>query len=354
MAITRREFLTVPLLAIAPSCVPAEDNTIDIDETPQPRFYDYSGDLDPKFPKIKRQQTPFVVLHCTTGGEGDFEDSLKGLLSPGVNAHYLIRRNGDVYRLVPEEFVAFHSGLSRWDGYEDLNLFSLGVEFVGTNREPFTPEQYASFRHIYRGKDGIKERYRVEDKNVVPHSYVAYFHSGNKQKPRRGRRADPGFFFDRHSAGLFGAPERDMDIEKGQIQPPENPTKLVVHPQQREMAIVDGEREIVRYVISIDARGTGYMERGEFSVVGKHSDVIQSFYGNHALYVSQDGRTKDFMIHGTPHTDVRTLNLWARNFMHSINPGYNDWTRDRNVAMHNAEIRHVYDNILVGTPVDVR
>lgn len=51
------------------------------------------------------------------------------------SAHYFINFNGDLYRLVPEDAIAYHGGTNG-------NKNSIGVEVAGsTNREHFTPAQ---------------------------------------------------------------------------------------------------------------------------------------------------------------------------------------------------------------------
>ena len=47
-----------------------------------------------------------------------------------VSAHYVLAEDGTVYRLVPEDRVAWHAGRSHWRGREALNATSIGVEIV--------------------------------------------------------------------------------------------------------------------------------------------------------------------------------------------------------------------------------
>src|SRR5262249_2259064 len=47
-----------------------------------------------------------------------------------VSAHYVLAEDGTVYRLVPEEFTAWHAGRSWWRGHEALNGRSIGIEIV--------------------------------------------------------------------------------------------------------------------------------------------------------------------------------------------------------------------------------
>ena len=47
-----------------------------------------------------------------------------------VSAHYVVAEDGTVYRLVPEDRVAWHAGKSWWRGREALNGTSIGIEIV--------------------------------------------------------------------------------------------------------------------------------------------------------------------------------------------------------------------------------
>lgn len=78
----------------------------------------------------------FLVLHFT---DEDFQTSLDLLTKPSrypVSAHYLVGRTGDagpkpaVLQLVDESARAWHAGPSRWQGRENLNDTSVGVEIV--------------------------------------------------------------------------------------------------------------------------------------------------------------------------------------------------------------------------------
>jgi len=58
-----------------------------------------------------------------------------------VSAHYVIDRDGTVYRCVPDELRAWHAGASELEGRTDVNDFSLGIELVGFATETFTDAQ---------------------------------------------------------------------------------------------------------------------------------------------------------------------------------------------------------------------
>ncbi len=97
-----------------------------------------------------------------------------------VSAHFLIRRDGELYQFVPCGARAWHAGESSWKGRAQCNDFSIGVELEGTGAAPFTDAQYERLAALTRA---LKARYPIRD--IVGHSDVA-----------PGRKDDPGPQFD--------------------------------------------------------------------------------------------------------------------------------------------------------------
>jgi N-acetylmuramoyl-L-alanine amidase len=126
-----------------------------------------------------------LVLHYT---ELALQESLEILSDPArairVSAHYVLAEDGTVYRLVPEERIAWHAGRSHWRGREALNASSIGVEIVNLHgdRHDYPQPQIAALIGLCRG---ILARHpAIVPQNVVGHSDIA---------PRR--KIDPGLRF---------------------------------------------------------------------------------------------------------------------------------------------------------------
>jgi AmpD protein len=100
-----------------------------------------------------------------------------------VSAHFLIERDGRVTQFVGCHERAWHAGVSCFEGRENCNDFSLGIELEGTDYEPFDDRQYRALADLARllldGFPGI-------DRNrICGHSDIA-----------PGRKTDPGPAFD--------------------------------------------------------------------------------------------------------------------------------------------------------------
>lgn len=102
------------------------------------------------------------------------------LVDMKVSAHFFIRRGGAIIQFVPCGKRAWHAGVSSWQGRSACNDFSLGVELEGTDKLPFTPQQYVALARLTRCLCGV---YPIRDS--VGHADVA-----------PGRKTDPGPHFD--------------------------------------------------------------------------------------------------------------------------------------------------------------
>lgn len=121
-----------------------------------------------------------VILHSTfnnSGGEPyDIDRIIAQFARYNVSAHYLVGRDGTVYRLVEEKDVSWHAGKSKLpDGRTAVNASSLGIELVTSYSEAPTADQIKAL--VLLLKD-IKKRHRI--RYVLRHSDIA-----------PGRKTDP-------------------------------------------------------------------------------------------------------------------------------------------------------------------
>jgi N-acetylmuramoyl-L-alanine amidase len=139
-----------------------------------------------------------LVLHYT--GMQSAAAAIARLCDPAaqVSAHYVIDEDGTIHRLVDEQHKAWHAGESFWQGREDLNRVSVGIELVNPGHEwgyrAFPAAQLVSCVALARD---IVERHAIAPARVVGHSDVA-----------PTRKEDPGELFDwallaRHGIGLW-------------------------------------------------------------------------------------------------------------------------------------------------------
>jgi len=126
---------------------------------------------------------------------------LKGLR---VSAHLFIRRDGQVVQFVPFTGRAWHAGVSRCEGRERVNDFSVGIEMEGTDRSPFEEAQYEA---LVQASRVLLMRYPVITADrLYGHSDIA-----------PGRKSDPGPYFDwgRYRAAIRGVSSGSMVGDAG-------------------------------------------------------------------------------------------------------------------------------------------
>lgn len=107
-------------------------------------------------------------------------ESLVGLK---VSAHLLIRRDGEVKQYVPFDQRAWHAGVSRYEGRERCNDFSIGIELEGSLIQAYTDAQYRRLSDVTALL--LKHYPRLSRERIVGHSNIA-----------PGRKEDPGPMFD--------------------------------------------------------------------------------------------------------------------------------------------------------------
>ena len=140
-------------------------------DLPSPNF----GERRPAGAKVK-----FVVLHYTQ--TETLAQALDILRDPSreVSSHYVVDRDGDVYRLVAEDKRAWHAGVGSWRGEDDVNSVSIGIEIVNDGPpEPYPERQMRAVVALCRN---LAARYPGVE--FVGHSDVA-----------PGRKVDPGPLF---------------------------------------------------------------------------------------------------------------------------------------------------------------
>ena len=140
----------------------------------------YSPNFNPK--KRTSKQIKFIIFHYT--GMKSESDALKRFteIQSEVSCHYLIKNNGEIVKMVPDLYIAWHAGKSSWKNYKSLNQNSIGIEITNPGHEygykNFTQKQITTL--VKLSKFLIK-KYKINPKNILGHSDIAVL-----------RKKDPG------------------------------------------------------------------------------------------------------------------------------------------------------------------
>ena len=146
----------------------------------------YSPNFDHK--KRKANQIKFLIFHYT--GMVSEKASIKRLtdIKSEVSSHYFIKQTGQVITLVPDLYVAWHAGRSKWKKYESLNKNSIGIEITnpghGLGYKKFPKQQILSLIKLTKF---LISKYKINKNNILGHSDIA-----------PDRKKDPGEKFPWH------------------------------------------------------------------------------------------------------------------------------------------------------------
>ena len=154
--------------------------------------------LSPNFnERPKEVKISLIILHYTE--MNPVQAALERLTDPAskVSAHYLIEQNGQMYQLVEDQYRAWHAGISSWQGYEDVNDISIGIELDHPGHISSAPYPKVLMTSLLKLLKFLCVRHKINKKQIWGHSDIA-----------PDRKIDPGEFFDwsflaQHGFGMW-------------------------------------------------------------------------------------------------------------------------------------------------------
>jgi len=162
-----------------------------------------------------RASTELIVLHTT---EAPARSSLNKVSDRG-ECHFCVTEDGSVYRIVDRDREAFHAGRSMWNGKEDVDKFSVGIECVGHHDKAMPPAQIRAIRTLVKE---LQSMYGLGDHRVVCHSHVAYGAPNKWHRYRHRGRKRCGMLFAmpsvRRQLDLKTRPAYDPDVRAGRLK----------------------------------------------------------------------------------------------------------------------------------------
>ncbi len=153
-------FLTIPELLDINPYLPAPDIIN--------KFLNW-GHLIPSIPRL----IDTIIIHSSYDALGKDPYNVEGVINEyklyGVSPHYLIDRDGNIYRLVEEKNIAYHAGVSKMpDGRTNINNFSIGIEVLYHENE--TPNEI-QYEKLVKLVQNLKSQYKI--KYILGHNDVA-------------------------------------------------------------------------------------------------------------------------------------------------------------------------------------
>ena len=176
----------------------------------------------------------YIIIHYTA--MNSVSETIKLLCNSRskVSSHFLISKKGIIYKIVDEEYRAWHAGKSSWKKNSDINSSSIGIELVNTGHhlkfEKYPKKQINSLITLI---SILKRKYKISNKNILGHSDVA-----------PNRKIDPGQKF----------PWKILAKHKLVYLP--KISKLKINNNLKKSKIIDFKRKLnkIGYDVRIDSR----------------------------------------------------------------------------------------------------
>ena len=132
----------------------------------------YSPNFNPK--KRDSRQIKFIIFHYTgIKNESEAINRLTDIQSE-VSCHYLIKNNGEIIKMVPDLYIAWHAGKSSWKNDKSLNPNSIGIEITNPGHEfgykKFSEKQISSLLKLSKF---LIQKYKISLQNILGHSDIA-------------------------------------------------------------------------------------------------------------------------------------------------------------------------------------
>ena len=132
----------------------------------------YSPNFDTK--KRSTSRVKYLIFHYT--GMRSENAAIKKLTntSSKVSCHYFIKSNGEIIKIVPDLYTAWHAGISSWKKDKSLNSNSIGIEISNPGHDykykKFNQRQLTS---IIKLSKNLKKKYKIKKENILGHSDIA-------------------------------------------------------------------------------------------------------------------------------------------------------------------------------------
>lgn len=203
----------------------------------------------PNFDGRGGEEITFLILHYT--GMKNADEALDRLCceKSKVSSHYTVDEDGVVYQHVDEAKRAWHAGVSNWQGQENINAISIGIEIVNPGHEfgyrKFTEAQLSAVKELCLY---ILDRHKIE--HVLAHSDIA-----------PDRKQDPGELFpwkEFSKSGIGIWPDAsDEDVIKGALMQdvPRNLRQLGYEASKAQNMLIAFQRHYVPEVFKEGGEG---------------------------------------------------------------------------------------------------
>jgi len=132
----------------------------------------YSPNFDPI--ARKRKNIRFLIFHYT--GMKSEREAIKKLteIQSEVGAHYFIKKDGEIIRMVPDLYKAWHAGISYWGKYKFLNKYSIGIEISNPGHQfGYVNFKKKQIKNLIILTKLLVKKYNIKKNHILGHSDIA-------------------------------------------------------------------------------------------------------------------------------------------------------------------------------------
>jgi N-acetylmuramoyl-L-alanine amidase len=192
-----------------------------------------------------------IVIHHTATNNA--QQTLDAFESNGLSAHYIVDKDGSIYKLVDDEKRSWHAGVSDWENRSNLNDTSIGIEIINMGNQEFPEIQLSKVAELSKY---LMNQYNIKPSNIIAHADIA---------PHR--KFDPSGYFDwekfYEEIGIFNG------LYESKLSPDE----------KREVLLDWNSEELEDEIgkLQIDLKKFGYKIDNEGLYNYDTRDVVQAF-----------------------------------------------------------------------------
>tara|TARA_B100001093_G_scaffold87557_1_gene79512 strand:+ start:242 stop:964 length:723 start_codon:yes stop_codon:yes gene_type:complete len=124
--------------------------------------------------KRKPKDVKYIIIHYT--GMRTDKESIEKLtnVKSSVSCHYYINESGKILVMVPDVYIAWHAGKSKWKKLRSLNKYSIGIEISNPGHEygykRYSKKQLLSLKKILQF---LIKKYQIDLGNILGHSDIS-------------------------------------------------------------------------------------------------------------------------------------------------------------------------------------
>ena len=132
----------------------------------------YSPNFDLK--KREKKKIKYLIFHYTGMKNDRLAIAKLTDSNSNVSCHYYITASGKLIQMVPDLYIAWHAGKSKWGKNDLLNKTSIGIEISNPgHKHVYRKFNTKQINCIIRISKFLIKKYKIDKKNILGHSDIA-------------------------------------------------------------------------------------------------------------------------------------------------------------------------------------